>query len=260
LHLSHEAKVEHARRAPSHWLYMAWPWGLVVVAWSIILLSAPLGWNVLIDHDYLLVTSHLPWLVALAFFLISWQVMLCAMMLPTMFSVLSVVGARGRSRVFARQLFFLSAYALVWTTFALMAFIGDTVLHRLVSHWWWLYTHAWCIGAAVLVLAAVLQLSPLKRKCLMQCRNASTPCSTKSEHTLHDVWLMGLRYGCSCLGSCWAIMLVMFAVGMRNILVIALLAVMLFVEKELPDRRFVSPAIAVAFFASALLWAAFPHI
>jgi predicted metal-binding membrane protein len=239
---------------------MAWPWGLVVVAWSIILLSAPLGWDVLIDHDYLLVSSHLPWLVALAFFLISWQVMLCAMMLPTMFSVLSAVGARGRSRVLARQLLFLSAYALVWTAFALMAFIGDTMLHRLVSHWWWLYTHSWCIGAAVLVLAAVLQFSPLKRKCLMQCRNSSASCSTKSEHSLHDVWLMGLRYGRSCLGSCWAIMLVMFAVGMRNILVIALLAVMLFVEKGFPGRRFASPAIAVAFFASALLWVAFPHI
>ncbi len=258
MRLSHE--VEHARRAPSSWLYLAWPWGLVVVAWALILLSAPTGLNVLIDHDYLLVTSHLPWLVALLLFLVGWQVMLCAMMLPTMFSVLSFVVSRQHSRILARQLLFLSAYALVWTAFALVAFIGDTMLHRLVSHWWWLYTHSWCIGTAILALAAVLQFSPLKRRCLMLCSNSSELCSGKYGHALRDVWFMGLRYGRACLGSCWGIMLVMFAVGMKNILVIALLAGMMFAEKELPGRRFVGPAIAIAFFVSALLWAAFPQL
>jgi predicted metal-binding membrane protein len=258
LRLSHE--VGHARRAPLSWLYLLWPWGLVVVAWILILLAAPTGLDVLIDHDYLLVTSHLPWFNALLLFLIGWQIMLCAMMLPSMLSVLSSVASRGPSPRVIRQPLFLCGYTLVWTAFALVAFIGDTILHRLVANWWWLYAHSWCIGATIFTLAAILQFSPLKRRCLLLCSASSELCRGAYDYTLRDVWFRGLRYGSACLGSCWAIMLVMFAVGMKNILVIALLAGVMFAEKELPGRRFVTPAIAVAFFVSALLWAALPRL
>lgn len=43
-------------------------------------------WHVLIDHDYLLRSSHLPRLVALFVFLLCWQVMTMAMMLPSSLS------------------------------------------------------------------------------------------------------------------------------------------------------------------------------
>src|SRR4029434_1954283 len=66
------------RRAPLYW-----PWVLIAAAWALALLAALTGRTYLIDHDYLLEQSQLPWAVALAIFLAGWQVMTVAMMLPS---------------------------------------------------------------------------------------------------------------------------------------------------------------------------------
>ena len=74
------------------------------------------------------------WL-AFALFLIAWQAMIVAMMLPSslplvrLFNVASA-GAPARGRAL---LAFLSGYALVWTAFGAVAFAGDALVHRLIA-------------------------------------------------------------------------------------------------------------------------------
>lgn len=66
----------------NQWTEVLCSLALVIIAWGIILFAFSTHQTALIDHDYLLRVSHLPWLLALGLFLASWQIMTIAMMLP----------------------------------------------------------------------------------------------------------------------------------------------------------------------------------
>ena len=71
-------QAQPRRRAPLYW-----PWVLVAAAWAVALLATLTHQTYLIDHDYLLEQSRLPWLITLVIFLVVWQIMTVAMMLPS---------------------------------------------------------------------------------------------------------------------------------------------------------------------------------
>jgi len=240
--------------------YILGPWILIVGAWSLILFAFSTNHALLIDHDYLLRESHFPWLVALAVFLLSWQIMTIAMMLPSSLSVISRIGSIHRvyRPLWTVQGIFIAGYSFVWTLFALVAFLGDTLIHQLLNHWWWLYTHSWVIGAAVLAIAGIFQLSLLKRHCLWQCCNNANLWRRYAHPGTRSLWFLGAHYGVYCLGSCWAIMLVMFGVGMRNLPWLAFLTVAMVIEKEFPGGSRLRVGIGGIFLLLAVLWLIFP--
>ena len=247
-------------QATGNWLPIIFPWMLVVVAWGVVLLAFATNRASLIDHDYLLRTSHLPWLVAFIVFLISWQVMSIAMMLPSALSMISAVGAmsRGRARIWLVQGSFILGYTFVWTLFACVALLGDTLVHQLVDHWRWLYTQSWFIGATVLLTAGCFQLSALKRSCLQRCCHEAAFCTVVPGSDMGMIWRLGVRYGLFCVGTCWAIMLVMFGIGMKSLFwIVALTAVML-IEKEIPGGQRLRVAIGCSFLFLAVLWLLIP--
>src|SRR5258708_34678844 len=151
-----------------------WPWLLVGVAWVVLILATLGHQTFLLDHHYLLQASGLPWLAALEVFLLCWQVMTVAMMLPSSMSMVNLVVYAGRrqARPVAVPLAFLAGYAVIWTGFAAGAFLGDTFIHRLVALWPWLAFHSWLFGAVTFFIAGLFQFSPLKERCLDRC---STP-------------------------------------------------------------------------------------
>jgi predicted metal-binding membrane protein len=53
---------------------------------------------------------------------------------------------------------------------------------------------------------------------------------------------MGLRHGTYCLGCCWLLMAVLFAVGVMNLAWIAALSVFVLVEKIVPRGFLVAKA------------------
>ena len=59
---------------------------------------------------------------------------------------------------------------------------------------------------------------------------------------------LGLRQGLFCLGCCWAMMLLMFAVGAMNVVWMAALGILMTIEKMATTARF-SEAVGVAFVA-----------
>jgi predicted metal-binding membrane protein len=233
---------------------------LVIIAWSILLWAFSTNHALFFDHDYLLLASHLPWLIALFIFLLCWPLMTVAMMLPSTFSVLSqlVVSfhqARWwRARSVIVQSSFIIAYILVWIIFAAFAFVGDTLVHWLLRHWWWLYTHSWLIGSVTFAFAGAFQLVPFKRDCLYRCRATVDLCSHNAQRSLKEVWLHGLRYGLFCLGSCWAVMLLMFGLGLKNLLGMIALTAVIFLEKEIPGGARLRPLIGLSFLLLAGLW------
>src|SRR5712692_6859838 len=150
-------RIRRERRVP-----VLWPWLLVAVAWGVLVLAGLSHQTFLLDHHYLLQASGLPWLAALEVFLLCWQVMTVAMMLPTSMPMVKLVvyAARRQDRPVAVPLAFLAGYAVIWTAFAAGAFLGDTLVHRLIAFWPWLAVHAWLLGTVTFFFASLFQFSP----------------------------------------------------------------------------------------------------
>src|SRR5439155_4289190 len=115
-----------ARPAARRRVPVIWPWVVVVAAWTLALLAVLTNQSYLINHHYLLEQSHLPVLLALVVFLACWQVMTVGMMLPSSMPMVYMIVHAGRQqkRSYAVRLAFLAGYAVVWTAFALVAFLG----------------------------------------------------------------------------------------------------------------------------------------
>jgi predicted metal-binding membrane protein len=250
-----DARPPSSSRAP-----VIWPWILVIAAWTVALLAALTKQTFLINHNYLLTQSHLSWLIALVLFLACWQVMTIAMMLPSsMPLVYMMVHASRRQRYpWATQAAFLAGYAVVWTAFALAAFLADTLVHRLVSNWFWLYIRSWLIGAVIFAIAGGFQFSPLKEHCLKQCRSPLSFFMRYYRQGIGAAWHLGLRHGMFCLGCCWALMLVMFGVGVGSIVWMAVLTGLMMVEKTYPGGQRLSPWLGIALLLLMVLWLVHP--
>ena len=165
--------------------------------------------------------------------LTAWQVMTAAMMLPGALPALHrVANASG-------QAVFLTTYFGAWTAFALIAFVGDMELHALVHTWAPAAQHENLIPAAVLGGAAAYQLTPWKRASLYACRRPAA----------------GVRYALSCVGSGWALMLIMFSAGVADLLWMAGLAIAMLAEKTLrsPDPARYLIAVVLVVLAGASL-------
>jgi predicted metal-binding membrane protein len=220
------------RASTRRWSPLLWIWILVGVAWAVTLLAVFTRHTEWGDHHYLLQASELPLVSALGFFLASWQLMILAMMLPSVASFLRQLTSAARNEAFPRGFLamYLAGYDLAWTAFGCVAFFGDALLHEAVENWSWLGSHNTLIATGLLALAGVYQFTPHKTRFLRTCqseeRSFSQPQSADMTR-LDTACRAGVRAGCAHLGSCWALMLVMFGVGMGNLVwMVALTGVM----------------------------------
>src|SRR5438105_13031462 len=132
LHLtdSHKTRerTQRLRRA-----IVLWPWLLVAAAWAVLVLAVLSHQSFLLDHHYLLQASGLPWLAALEVFLLCWQIMTVAMMLPSSMPMVQMVVYAGRrqARPVKVPLAFLAGYAVIWTAFAAGGLLGGTLAQLL---------------------------------------------------------------------------------------------------------------------------------
>jgi predicted metal-binding membrane protein len=88
------------------------------------------------------------------------------------------------------------------------------------------------LSATVLALAGVYQLSPLKRACLTQCRGPVQFLTRYWRPGRIGAFVMGIQHGAFCVGCCWALMLLMFAVGTANLAWMLLLGAVMAIEKN----------------------------
>lgn len=181
-----------------------------------------------------------------ALFVAGWTVMTVAMMLPTSLPLVGIFFGLTRRRPDRALLvgLLLAGYLGTWTAFGLLAHWGDLRIHEATHRWAWLDERAWLIGAATLLAAGLYQFTPLKHHCLEKCRS---PLSFVMGHwqgrreRLHALWL-GVHHGLFCIGCCWSLMLLMFAVGVGNLGWMLVLGAVMAAEKNLPAaRRFSKP-------------------
>ena len=259
LHLTRSQKARDRPQRPRR-VPVLWPWVLVAVAWGVLALATLGHQTFLLDHHYLLQASGLPWLAALEIFLLCWQVMTIAMMLPSSMPMvkLMIYAGRKQERPVVIPLAFLAGYAVIWTAFAGGAFLGDTLVHYLVALWPWLAAHSWLIGAVVFFVAGLFQFSPLKERCLDMCRTPLGFFMRYYRKGVGTAWHLGLHHGGYCLGCCWALMLVMFGVGVGNLAGMAALTGVMVIEKTVPGGKRLSPFIGIMLLLLGILWLAHP--
>lgn len=214
------------RRAPTA-VYLA-----IAIAWSVAVGAQAIGATELVHHDELIEGSLHP-AVALGLFLVAWQLMTAAMMLPSSMPMIRLYWstAKSQERPGAALASFLAGYALVWTVFGTLALLGDLALHTVVDRWEWLGARPHLISGVVLIGAGAFQFTKLKDKCLEECRHPGIYLMRHYKRGVAEAFRIGRGHGLFCLGCCWALMLLMFAAGLANLTWMAALAALMAYEK-----------------------------
>ncbi len=196
-----------------------------------------------------------PLWVALPLFLLAWQVMVVAMMLPSSLPMVRLfrVAAARQPRPQAVRAAFLGGYLAVWTGFGTLAFLQDVGIHRLVDRTPWLEAHSYVIAGAALALAGAFQFSAVKDRCLSECRHPGAFLLQHYRRGVGEAFRFGRKHGLFCLGCCWALMLVMFAAGVGNLWWMAALGAVMFYEKVGRFGERLTPVVGVVLLALAAL-------
>ena len=176
-----------------------------------------------------------------------WAVMMAGMMLPSAAPLLLLYGAAARRRSGGRratyEIYALAAgYVTMWSLFSVAAAAAQRVLSTLLilSPMSGLVSliigermrlTSPLIGAAVLLLAGVYQMTPLKSVCLRQCQSPTSFLMHHWRPGVRGAFRMGVDHGAYCLGCCWALMALLFVGGVMNLAVIAALTVFVGFEK-----------------------------
>jgi predicted metal-binding membrane protein len=197
----------------------------------------------LVHHDAL-AHNDLPLIAVLGIFVIAWQLMIVAMMLPSSLPLIRLfrVAAANQPSPGRATLGLLVGYSAVWTAFGVVAFLGDLGFHQLVHGWPWLETRPQVIAGSVLMLAGAFQFSSLKERCLRECRHPGPFLLQHYRRGVEAAFRLGSAHGLFCVGCCWALMLVGFAAGVANLWwMVALMALMVFEKTGRGGERGVGP-------------------
>ncbi|MFN2397020.1 MAG: DUF2182 domain-containing protein [Gemmatimonadaceae bacterium] len=196
-----------------------------------------------------------PWGARDVFFtFVMWAVMMAGMMTASATPVLLLfAGAhtrRDERGVMLPVLLFALGYIAVWLGFSAFAALAQWALHQAALLSSMMATSSMRLGGAILIAAGVYQLTPLKGRCLTQCQSPLGFLMSNWRGGGSGALRMGLRHGAFCLGCCWALMGVLFVVGVMNLAWVAVLTVFILVEKIGPTGARVArggAAILIAF-------------
>jgi predicted metal-binding membrane protein len=173
-----------------------------------------------------------------------WVVMMIGMMMPSAAPMILIYARVGRQaatqgKPFASSSWFAGGYLLAWTAFSLAATSAQWALERAALLTPMMESASNRLGAAVLILAGLYQWAPLKEACLSHCRS---PLLFIQQHGGFrreplGALALGFRHGIYCIGCCWALMALLFVGGVMNLFWIAVLAILVLLEKIAPFGR-----------------------
>ena len=199
-----------------------------------------------------------PWAaIEFAFVFAMWAVMMIGMMTPSAAPMILIYARAGRQRrsedkPLAATGWFAAGYFLAWIGFSFAATLAQWAIERVALLDSRMASASNVLGAIVLIAAGAYQWTPLKDTCLAQCQ---TPLQFLIRHggfrsDPQGCLMLGLRHGVYCVGCCWALMALLFVGGVMNVLWIALLALLVLLEKLTPIGRWIARAAGVVCIAA----------
>jgi predicted metal-binding membrane protein len=173
-------------------------------------------------------------------FLSMWVAMMVAMMFPSVYPMVLVVAriSKGQAGSSAQTQvptwMFGGGYLAIWTLIGGVMYLASLVVRWVTGQVSWLGEWAFVGSAIILIGAGLYQCSRWKGICLTHCRS---PLSFILHHWRGGrlgAFRMGLDHGAYCVGCCWGLMLVMFAMGLMSLVWMGGLSMVIFLEKVTP--------------------------
>lgn len=250
-----------------------------LMVWGCMLVIAALAWAYLIHlhrsmaptagHDAMMagmgMAMPMPWATADLFYTFAmWVVMMIGMMAPAAAPVMLVYTGLQRRRegrrLPATVLCFGIGYLAIWAGFSAVMTLMQWALHEALLLSPAMAVSSRVAAGAILCLAGLYQLTPLKRACLTHCRSPLGFLMTNWRDGKRGALTMGMRHGAFCLGCCWALMGVLFVTGVMNLVWVAALTLLVLLEKVGPAGLHVARLSGFVLIAAGalLIWLAAP--
>jgi predicted metal-binding membrane protein len=236
------------------WVNTAAPRQLFKAETGVLLLLAAGAWaaTLVIAHGMTAMSGTMG--LSFLLFLLVWTLMMAAMMLPSVAPVASLYARSISSSRTARLTAMVAGYLLVWAAAGVPAY-------ALAALTGWLEGHhpgvAHGLAVAIFASCGVYQLTGLKDRCLAHCRSPFGLLLRYGSFRGRTRDLrVGVQHGAYCLGCCWALMVILIAVGVMNIAAMLALAVLILAEKTWPRGQLTARLAGVAALglAIATIW------
>jgi predicted metal-binding membrane protein len=227
---------------------------------ALLLILAAASWVILIWQSSMMKSMGMGLTMGMGatLFLAIWVVMMIAMMFPTIVPMNLVFARVQRERHSGRRpsvstWIFVGAYLLIWTLFGVVEYLGALTASGLAQQVPWIMMNAARIGGGILVLAGLYQLTPLKQVCLAKCCMPLDFISGSWRDGYSGAFRMGLEHGIYCLGSNWLLFVLLFPLGIMNIVVMVVLTVLIFAEKMFPRGERIAQGVGLALILYGIL-------
>jgi predicted metal-binding membrane protein len=197
------------------------------------------GYRMIPAGQSLMMPATEPWQpIEFQYVFAMWVVMMIGMMTPSAAPMILIYARLGRqaappAQPVAATGWFAAGYLLAWTAFSLVATVAQWALERLALLTPMMESASNRLGAAILILAGVYQWMPLKAACLSRCQSPLSFILQQGgfRRDVRGALVLGLRHGIFCVGCCWALMALLFVGGVMNLFWIAVLAILVLLEK-----------------------------
>src|SRR5438309_7523741 len=220
---------------------------------ALLLLAAAVAWVLTREHMLGMDAGPGTDPGGLGFYVVSWVVMMAAMMFPSiapMVLTFAFIQRRRRERgaleAVVSRWTFIGGYLVTWTLFGLAAygaFVGFRSLSIPALSW---HRGGRYLAGAVLIAAAAYQLTPAKDACLRRCRGPLDFLRPRWREGGAGVLRMGVVHGAWCVGCCWALMASLFALGLMSLTWMIVIAALIAIEKLLPSKALANHSAAAA--------------
>jgi predicted metal-binding membrane protein len=189
---------------------------------------------------------------ALGFWVTVWVVMMGAMMFPSIAPMVVMYAriqegkrSKGQAPPYGATAVFVGGYLLVWSAAGLVGYAILSLGHALSPGFLAWDEGGRYVAGAVIVAAAIYQLTPLKDVCLSKCRSPFAFLLTAWRHGRIGALRMGVEHGGWCVGCCWALMAALIALGVMSVGWMVFVAALIATEKLLPWKAVANRSIAI---------------
>lgn len=180
-----------------------------------------------------------------------WMVMMVGMMLPGAApGILMFAAARPKaSEDGALPYLFTLGYLLAWAGYSALATATQWGLHAsgLLTPSQALSGNL--LAGLLLITAGAFQWTPWKRACLRYCRSPLGMVAEGFPTRRHRALGAGIRLGLYCAGCCWALMALMFVGGVMSLAWMALLTLVILLEKIIAPWQHLASMLGLALVA-----------
>ena len=168
-----------------------------------------------------------------------WAVMMVAMMTPSIVPMVLMYtsvnkGKQKKGLPYSPTFIFLCGYLVAWSLFSFVASAIQYQLHESGLLNPMMNSRSYLLSGSILILAGLYQWTPLKEACLSGCRSPLSFLMTSWKDGHFGAFKLGVHHGLYCIGCCWALMLVLFSVGVMNMLWVLLITAFVLLEKVGP--------------------------